>query len=147
MNRKDFIRQCGFACLGVAGLSTLIESCTTTKQVQTSIVDNKLQIPLTAFIASSDNSQEKYKRYVIAHHESLNYPIVVYRNTANDYTALLLRCSHLYNELSVNGELLSCSAHGSEFNTRGEVVTGPAEDKLRSFPVTIDAQNLLIHLV
>lgn len=143
MNRKDFIRQCGFACLGV----TLIGSCTITKQAQTSIVDNKLQIPLNAFITSSDNGQPKYKRYIIARHESLNYPIVVYRNTTNDYTALLLRCSHQYNELNVNGELLSCSAHGSEFNTKGEVVTGPAEDKLRSFPITIDAQNLLIHLV
>lgn len=147
MKRKEFIRQCGFACLGTMSLPILAGSCTTGKQVQTSIVDNKLQVPLSAFIASSNNGQEQYKRYVIARHDHLNYPIVVYRNTPNDYTALLLRCSHQYYELNVNGELLSCSAHGSEFNTKGEVITGPAEDKLRSFPVTIDNQNLWIHLV
>ena len=49
-------------------------------------------------------------------------------------------------ELNVNGELLTCSAHGSEFNPKGEVVNGPATARLRSFPTRTDANNLFIDL-
>lgn len=147
MNRKEFIKQCGFACLGVVSLSALVESCTASRQLNVPINENnRMQVPLSAFIASSKNDQVQYKRYIIVRNDRLNYPIVVFRNTTNDYTALLLRCSHQFNELNVNGDLLTCPAHGSEFNANGEVVHGPAEDKLRSFVTTVDAQNLFIHL-
>ena len=147
MNRKDFIEQCGFACLGAIVLSVLNESCTASRQLDVSIDDrNQMQIPLSAFITSSKNNQQQYKRFIVVRNDRLNYPIVVYRLTKKNYTALLLRCSHQYNELNVNGDMLTCPAHGSEFNVKGEVVHGPAEDKLRSFVTSIDAQNLFIHL-
>jgi Rieske Fe-S protein len=148
MNRKEFIQQCGFACLGMVGIPVLAESCNSSRQITAPINNNnQMQLPQSAFIASSPNGRPQYKRYVVVRNERLNYPLVVYRNGADDYTALLLRCSHQYNELNVSGDLLSCPAHGSEFNTKGEVVQGPAERKLRSFVVTMDAQNLFIHLV
>ncbi|MDM8172931.1 Rieske (2Fe-2S) protein [Olivibacter sp. 47] len=148
MNRKEFMHQCGFACLGVMGLSALTESCAVSRQLDASINDrSQMQVPLSVFITSSKNNRQQFKRYIIVRNDRLNYPIVVYRNAENNYTALLLRCSHQYNELNVNGDLLTCPAHGSEFNAKGEVVHGPAEDKLRSFVTTVDAQNLFIHLV
>ena len=146
MDRKQFIKQCGFVCLGATGVSILAQSCAGTRQINASLVNNHLQVPLSSFIVSRNGRTTEYKRYVVAHNEQLNYPIVIYRNSENDYTALLLRCSHQYNELNVNGELLSCPAHGSEFDNKGNIVNGPADTKLRSFAVTMDNQNLYIQL-
>jgi len=146
MDRKEFLKTCGFACLGAVGVSTLVQSCTPFKHVNAPIINNQLQIPLSAFIQRSKKVDTQFKRYIVVRNEQLNYPLVIYRNSDNDYTALLLRCSHQFNELNVNGELLSCPAHGSEFNPKGEVLQGPAEMKLRSFITSADTQNLYIHL-
>ncbi len=105
-----------------------------------------MHVPVSAFLYLDDKKKEAYKRFIVVRNERLNYPIVIYRNSVGEFNALLLRCSHQYNELSVSGELLTCPAHGSEFNSSGEVVNGPAEDKLRTLLVTIESKHLLIHL-
>lgn len=147
MNRKTFIQRCGMACLSITGMSTLVSSCASTQSLSLNITNNKdLIVPLSLFVNTNKIDLKEYKKYIVVSNERLNYPIVVYRHSATEYTALLLRCSHQYNELTANGDLLICPAHGSEFNNKGEVVQGPAEDKLRSFPVTVESQKLLIHL-
>jgi Rieske Fe-S protein len=146
MDRKRFITQCGLACLGAAGVSVLTQSCAGTGQINGSISNNQLQVPLSSFTISAKDKTARYKRYIVVRNEQLNYPLVVYREAENAYTALLLRCSHQYNELNVSGELLSCPAHGSEFDSKGNIISGPADTKLRSFPVTMDKQNLYIQL-
>ena len=145
MDRNEFIKQCGFACLGAVGLSTIVQSCSTTRQLTAPVVNNQLVIPLSAF-RTGKSKGDQLRRFVVAHNEQLNYPLVIYRETDDTYTALLLRCSHQYNELNVNGELLTCPAHGSEFDAKGNVVSGPAENKLRSFHTTHDNQNIYIQL-
>lgn len=145
MERKEFIKKCSFACLGLMGISAIAESCTTSKSLSGKIDEQKLlSVPLSSFLSGRNTG--KHKDYIIIRNEDLNYPIVVYRVSENDYTALLLRCSHQQNELSVSGELLTCPAHGSSFNMKGDVVNGPAEMKLRQFPTKIDAQSLYIDL-
>lgn len=146
MNRHEFIRHCGFACLGAISISSTLQSCSSTRQLRVPAVDNKLVVSLSAFFAKAKSASRQYKRFIVVRSEQLNYPLVVYRNNENDFTALLLRCSHQYNELNVNGELLSCPAHGSEFDAKGNVVNGPAQDRLRSFNTIIDDQNLYIQL-
>ena len=146
MERKDFIRQCGLACLGAVGVTLLGESCSPTKQVNAPISNNQLMLDLSEFIASRKGNETKFKRFVVVRNDQLNFPIVVYRENEKEFTALLLRCSHQYNELNVNGELLTCPAHGSEFDNKGNIVTGPADSKLRSFPTSIDQQHLYINL-
>jgi nitrite reductase/ring-hydroxylating ferredoxin subunit len=146
MDRKDFIKQCGFACLGAVSVSVLAQSCVGTKQINASIKNNQLQVPLSSFIIAKRDGKPQYKRYVVVRNEQLNYPVVIYRNGENNYTALLLRCSHQYNELNVNGELLSCPAHGSEFDSKGNIINGPADTRLRSFSTTTDNQHLFIQL-
>ena len=145
MQRKEFLHQCGFACLGIIGVGAFLESCSTTKTVSGQITDKRITVPLSAF-ASTKGGKQTFKHYIVVRNEKLNYPIVVYRQSDSSYTALLLRCTHQHNELNVSGDLLTCPAHGSEFNIKGEAVRGPAEAKLRQFPTSADAQNLYIEL-
>lgn len=145
MNRKEFIRICSGSCLGFLGISILSQSCKATHYVQTTLTDNRLQVNMSEFVAFSDN-KPVYRKYIIVKTDSLQYPIVIYHNTDNSFTALLLRCTHQGIELNVNGDLITCSAHNSEFGKTGEVVTGPAEQKLKSFPVIVNEQYLYINL-
>ena len=147
MQRNEFLQRCGLGCLGVLGLSALIPACSPAGHVHGTIINDNLVLPLSAFSRNGAKEEEAYRRYIIIRNEKLNYPLVVYREEASVYSALLLRCSHQYSELNVNGDLISCPAHGSEFDRNGNVVTGPAENKLRSFRTTIEKDNLYIHLV
>jgi len=106
---------------------------------------NQLQLSKAVFEKSNDE-KISYRKYIITHVENLDYPIVIYRNNADDYTALLLRCTHQGNEVSVSGDLLSCSAHGSEFDRTGAVIQGPAEKNLVSYRVTSDEKNIYVQL-
>jgi len=42
--------------------------------------------------------------------------------------------------------VLQCAAHGSEFNNRGMVRNGPAISNLRTFPVTVNQDQVFIDL-
>ena len=78
--------------------------------------------------------------------DRLSYPICIYRNNEKDYAALWMRCTHQGAELQVFGDKLQCPAHGSEFNNQGGLQSGPADIKLRSFPVSIENNQLKISL-
>ena len=57
-------------------------------------------------------------------------------------------CSHAYASLSegdLSGEEVECPLHGSAFNvTTGEVLTPPADEKVRTFEVRIEGQDILV---
>jgi Rieske Fe-S protein len=142
MERKEFIKTCGFACLGVALPGLLLEGCGSSKMIAGTMDKSGLLMPLSAF----QENQGKYRKYVIVQHEKLKYPICVYRFSDSSYTALLMRCTHQGAELQVFGDRLECPAHGSEFSDRGVVINGPADTNLRSFPVTILQNQLHITL-
>lgn len=145
MNRKEFIKNCGFTCLSVFGISTLVSGCTGTKYVQSAVENNKLKVMKTDFINESKKGTTT-QRYVIVRSANLSYPIVLYRLSETEYRAILLQCSHQGTELNVNGDLLTCSAHGSEFSNTGEVIQGPAEQNLKQYTTSIDTDHILIHL-
>jgi Rieske Fe-S protein len=144
MDRKEFIKNCGYSCLGLMGLS-LLDSCTSVKYVQAGNENSQLKIARSEFIEVKKEKTQT-RRYVIVKANALNYPIALYRFADTDFSALLLQCPHQGVELNVNGDLLSCSAHGSEFNNKGELIQGPAEQGLKKYKVTSDTQNIYIHL-
>jgi len=146
MDRKEFLKVCGGSCLSLIGISLLSQSCKATHYAQTVVANNKVQVSKSDFIIIK-NEETSYRKYVIAKADNFDFPIVVYRNSETSYTALLLRCTHQGIELNTNGDLITCSAHGSEFSKTGDVVTGPAEQKLKSFPVTVDEKNIYINLI
>lgn len=145
MDRKEFITICGSSCLGLAGLSLFLESCANIHYVQGTVSNNRLQINKSDFVILNE-AEISYRRFVVAEFKYSEFPIVVYRFSERNYSALLLRCTHQGTELTVHGDLIMCSGHGSEFSNRGDVVQGPAEQKLKSYPVTTDERNVYIQL-
>jgi Rieske Fe-S protein len=144
MDRKEFIKVCGGTCLGLLGIS-LLESCAGTHYVQATSSDNKLTVLLDEFKVIKKN-QPSFRKHIVVKTEKSDYPIVVYRYSDTDYRAMLMRCTHQGIELSINGDILSCSAHGSEFSNKGDVINGPADQKLKTFPVSADEKNIYIQL-
>ena len=142
MDRKDFIKDCGFACLAGLGLSAVLTSCGTAKILSGKIVNDDLVVPISDFLSKNAG----YKKFVVVQNEILQYPISVYRMNENEYSALWMRCTHQGTELQVFGDKLQCPAHGSEFDNRGNVQNGPADVGLRTFPVTIENKELKISL-
>lgn len=142
MERKDFIKTCGFACLGGVMFSSLLESCGSTKIVSGAIYKSDLIVPLSSFIIKENS----YRKYIVVHNDQLSYPVCLYRFSENEYSALFMRCSHQGAELQVFGDKLQCPAHGSEFTNKGVVRNGPADTNLRTFPVTIQKDQINISL-
>ncbi len=142
MERKEFIKTCGFACLGGLFATSLLEGCGSSKMIAGTINHSDLVVPVTVFAQGKDS----FKKYVVVQHESLKYPVCVYRASKTEYTALLMRCTHQGAELQVFGDRLECPAHGSQFSNTGKVQNGPADTNLRSFPVRVDDNQIYISL-
>lgn len=141
MNRKEFIKTCGFACIGISSISFLLQSCVPTRHIAAQLINDNLVIPKTDFI-----KKDSYLKYLIVRNENLEFPIYLFRFSEEEYSALYLQCTHQGNELNAYGDKLVCSAHGSEFDNRGVATSGPAIEPLKSFPVHIDNQNINISL-
>ncbi|WP_068944918.1 Rieske (2Fe-2S) protein [Chryseobacterium timonianum] len=144
MNRKKFIKQCGFACISSSIAMLLLESCASAKTVTGNIIDTDMVVPLDSFLTG--NNKTDFKKYIVVEHPQLKYPICVFRFSENDYSALLMQCTHQGAELQVFGDRLQCPAHGSEFDNKGNVQNGPADTHLRSFPTIITNNQLKISL-
>jgi nitrite reductase/ring-hydroxylating ferredoxin subunit len=142
MRREEFLKTCGFACLGGLLLGVLAEGCAAGgKTVAGAIEETDLVIPVTDF-----QNKGSFRKYVVVQHEKLKYPVCVYRTSDTEYAALLMRCPHQGAELQVFGSRLQCPAHGSEFDDKGVVKNGPADTNLRTFPVTQHNHQLYISL-
>lgn len=146
MDRKEFIKVCGGACLGLVGIALLNQSCTGTHYALSSVSGDKLSVIKSEFKIIKKNKPD-YRKYIVVKNDKLDFPIIVYRKDENSYLAMLMKCTHQGIELNVNGDILTCSAHGSEFSNKGEVIQGPADQKLKIFPVSTDEQNIYIQLV
>ncbi|MEP3389452.1 MAG: Rieske (2Fe-2S) protein [Reichenbachiella sp.] len=142
MDRKTFIKKCSMGCFGVLASGLLLEGCVGTRYITGTIEGSFLNVPEKSFL-KEDGERLKY---IVVQHENLQYPIVLYRHSANHFQALLMRCTHQGTELQVYGDRLQCTAHGSEFTSSGEVQNGPADQSLRSFPVIKELEILKIDL-
>jgi Rieske Fe-S protein len=143
MDRNTFLKTCGLACLG--GLGVVLPACGSIRRVRGDIVVDNLVLPLDQF-ESRKGGNTVFKDSLIVYHEILKYPVCVYRITDREYRALWMRCTHQGTELQVFGDRLQCPAHGSEFDSSGLVRNGPAAEKLRTFPVDIENNQLKISL-
>jgi Rieske Fe-S protein len=145
MDRKEFIKACGFACIAGGTLSVLLQGCTGSKILTTQLDGDSINIPVAEFEIMKDNVKS-YRKYIVVQNQKLQYPIYVSRISKNEYTALYMKCTHQGAELTAYGDKMVCSAHGSEFDNRGNATNPPASQPLKSFPVILDDKNLKISL-
>lgn len=141
MERRTFIHLGGLACLGSVALSTGLTGCSGVRYVDATLDGENLQVPLSAF-----SSEGKPLSHIVARYPGLRWPIAIYRKRDEGYRALLMRCTHQDAQLKAGEVELVCPAHGSTFFTDGSVSEGPAAQPLRSLPVTVEADRLLISL-
>lgn len=143
MNRKEFILKSCSACIGVSALSSVLSSCTATQFTSGKLNKDGILIDTKEFALKEKNN---YRLYVVVRNDALLFPICVYRFSDADYSAVWMQCAHQGAELNVAGDYLQCPAHGSEYDNQGRVTNGPADRDLRTFPVTINNNQLFIDL-
>ena len=143
MRRRDFVSTCGMACMGLTFFGTSLSSCISYKTVSGKIENEYLVVSLDDFYLSK---RKKQLSYLIVRNQALKYPVCLYRITNDEFTALLMKCTHQGVELQAYGDKLFCSAHGSEFDKTGKVMNGPATDELRNFSVIKQNNELKITL-
>jgi len=144
MDRRTFTKGC-IACIVGAAVAPVVSSCQSTHYASGAIEPNGLSVLKSEFTyLKKDKSMTR--EYIIVRNDKLEFPIYLYRFSENEYSALLMKCTHQGNELNASGDHLHCSAHGSEFNNKGVVAQGPAEKNLRTFKVSVEHEKIFIDL-
>lgn len=142
-SRREFLLQAGTigACLCCMGAMSFLESCSTSKKAAASIpgiteTEDTLTIPLAAF-GNNNSFTYQAKKY--------SQPFYIEKQTDGSYLALRLYCTHRGCALNVTPDRFVCPCHGSEFSLHGDVLKGPANSPMFSYPVTVDQQNIIVH--
>ena len=99
------------------------------KAIRADIVDNKVQVPLSSFDQAP---------FQVIGPRKYGYEIAAYKNPDKSFTALLMRCTHMDNQLTATGSGFYCNLHGSTFDQQGNVKKGPAERRLKELKTEIN---------
>ena len=145
MNRKDFLKNACTACLSVTAVTALLTSCTATRYISGTLVEDGMTVAKDEFMIREKGSTA-HRSFIIIRNDALQYPVCVFRFSDTEYSAIWMKCSHQGSELQASGDTLQCPAYGSEFNNKGKVTNGPAATDLRTFPVTVNHNELFIDL-
>ncbi len=145
MDRKDFLKTCGMAIVGIPFASMLLTSCESIYYATSSVKNDRIVVPLSEFEIIKKNAVT-YRNFVMVKTSNLDFPICLYKTGENQYTASLMKCTHRGCELNVGGGIYSCPCHGSEFDTKGGVLEGPADQDLKTFKTFIENENIYIQI-
>lgn len=146
MDRKKFLKSCGFAAVGGVTLSSLLTGCGTASHYAiASYIDNRIVLKKSEFLEPK-NAPTGHRSYVLTRTLKAGYQICIYRHSEDEFTALSLQCTHQGCELQPADDYLVCPCHGSEFSNRGAVQQGPAETHLQQWRVTSDNDHIYLHL-
>lgn len=145
MDRKKFIKTCGIALVGLPFASTLLTSCESIYYATSHVDNNSIVIPLSEFEIPKKSSMS-YRSFVMIKTSNQDFPICLYKTGESQYTAALMKCTHRGCELNVGGGIYSCPCHGSEFDTKGGVLEGPADQDLKIFKTYIENENIYIQV-
>ena len=139
--RRKFIK---LASSGVAGgmIAGSIIGCATATVYQGSLNRNTLEFPLSDF---NENIGNNYGLLVTAF--ELNDAIILIKDAEGEFLALSARCTHQGCQVKVKKQSFNCSCHGSTYDGVGNVTRGPAQKRLRSFPVKILDGIIIIDLI
>lgn len=132
MERRAFLKNtCKLCALGAVGIALpqAFLSCGNLHSLSVTlpIENGKISIPISLF--------EKESLQVIRP-KGWMYNIAVLK-TEKGFDAILMKCTHMDNQLHPSSEGFHCNMHGSEFSKTGVVKKGPAERNLQHFSVVL----------
>ncbi|MEO9965043.1 MAG: Rieske 2Fe-2S domain-containing protein [Reichenbachiella sp.] len=134
MKRREFLKNSGMVCLGAVAGGSMLASCSKVYYASFSVENKSIKISKSEF---------EDRDSVIIKDDRLPAPIYIVQE-GDGYSAVLMLCTHKECEVTPFGQELHCPCHGSEFTNKGQVITGPAEDDLKKFKVTSDANFIYI---
>lgn len=140
-SRRDFLKKLGLMLGGitlVGSAASLLESCSTSP---TGPLAGNTAASITVSVASlTANGQAMVLPEDTSHVGPDGYLIVIYRVSATSYLAHSMQCTHSGCQLdNPNNGIMICACHGSEFNTVGAVLQGPAYTNLTGYPTTYNS--------
>lgn len=145
INRQNFLKTCGMACLSTSVLTAALTSCSSVYYAQGPRIKGwAIQISKKEF--DVDANGKRQRPFMVVEMKNQTHPIYLRRVGSDNYTAVLMQCTHQGNDLNAHDGYLSCPAHGSEYDTDGRVTEGPAEDNLKRYIVTTDEQYIYINI-
>jgi Rieske Fe-S protein len=112
-------------------------SCASVAVYKTVADGNKILVPLSLF------TQQTFQ---IIRAKNVEYNIALRKESENNFTALLMRCTHADAGLQNTGNGFSCSAHGSSFDQNGDVKKGPATMALKKYKSAVVDDQVVIYL-
>lgn len=145
INRREFVSKACMACLSGGLVSAILSSCQASHYASGVLEPEGIVVNKSEFVYYK-RDKPLMRSYIVVEHDKLEYPIYLFRMSENEYSALWMKCTHQGSELQASGDHLYCSSHGSEFDKSGAVITGPAEQNLRSFPASVIDGKIFIRL-
>ena len=126
MRRHEFLKRCVAFTAGVACLDLGLSGCA--------------PLPYAGYLTEGsalivNKADFGENEFVLLKVDALPAPIFVAKHTENEYTAILLKCTHRGCQVQPAGEILECPCHGSRYTHAGKVIRGPAPENLTHFTV------------
>ena len=136
MNRKQFLRTGCALCLGLAFMPAESLHAAKRKVYKANMINDELIVPLHLF--ETDTVQR-------VRHAALEFDVLVVKHEEG-FTCLQMMCTHEGVPVSLSGDKLHCSAHGSIFNLKGEVLAEPATKPLHQYTYVLTPESLNIKI-
>jgi Rieske Fe-S protein len=127
MTRREFLGS-SFAALACAGLS----GCGGLPVVSVSSSGGPVQLSEAEFVSAASGGSA-----VLLTVRGLADPILLVRRDSGEFRAVSAKCTHQGCRVKPARELIVCPCHGSTFDLDGNVLRGPAQRALPSYPTTI----------
>src|SRR5258708_2361440 len=139
-DRREFLKQACVTCAAVMGFGVAaleLESCKTADNTSIGFSKNQVTVPL---------KQMEGKNSLLLKSASLDYDIALVKKTETDYLAFEMICTHRHNPIVLSENGFHCPSHGSNFDSEGNAIKGPAKEPLKRFVVKVDENNAVIFL-
>ena len=139
-SRREFLERGGrLAIAGACGglIASLLSGCAATHVLHAEVSGDMLTL---------DHAQLPSDGFVSVQASALPAPVYVGHNGEDEFSAVLMLCTHKACVLEPAGRYLTCPCHGSEFSATGKLLRDPAPTDLKIYRVTSDESHVYIHI-
>jgi Rieske Fe-S protein len=145
-SRREFLKISG-ATVGAVGVASMCSGCAwfNRKDVQ---VEAKADATSVRVEFTEHPALKEPNGFIRIKARGGDLRIIAVRVPDGPVVALSMTCTHWSCDVNwvADKKELDCPCHGSRFDTRGQVLEGPADEPLAVFPVTEDADGVVIGL-